>query len=94
MKPYAQISAIDLGYVPDPQDVQVFADQRNLQTMARVQDYLWANVLRMRQCDQPLPGTTSRGYMPQPPDEGLSPLLHWMESGDLSYSLPVISHLG
>ncbi|GAY17711.1 hypothetical protein [Mycobacterium sp. shizuoka-1] len=145
INPYAQISAIDLGYVPNAQEalkemqvsiaaeqgylnvqtvqgqnlftiskddfdtqvalliaggddpaavMKVFADERNLTTMTQVQNYLWENVLRMRQFNQPITGATSRGYMPQPPDEGLSPLLHWMESGDLSYTLPVISYLG
>lgn len=145
INPYAQISSIDLGYVPSPQEalketqtaivaevgylptetvqgvnlftvdkttfdaavvtainsgkkpedvMKVFKKERGLDSMAAVQDYLWANVLRMRQFNEPVPGATGRGYMPQTPNGDLTTLMHLMENGNLSYSVPVIAFLG
>lgn len=145
VNPYAQISSIDLGYVPSPQEalketqvaivaevgylptetvqgvnlftvgkqtfddavvvainsgkhpedvMKVFKKEKGLNSMAAVQDYLWANVLRMRQFNTPVPGATGRGYMPQTPNGDLTTLMHLMENGNLSYSVPVIAFLG
>jgi hypothetical protein len=62
--------------------------------VSEIQDYLWANVLRMRQFNQPIEGATSRGYMPQPPNSYYQPLMHWMEDGALSYTMPAIGYVG
>ncbi|WP_319435602.1 hypothetical protein [Mycobacterium sp. RTGN5] len=145
INPYAQLSSIDLGYVPNAQEalketqvaivaeqgylsaetvtgdnlytmskddfddivedlidsgddkdkiMKVFKKEKDLTSMSEIQDYLWANVLRMRQFNQPIEGATSRGYMPQPPNSDYQPLMHWMEGGALSYTNPVIGYVG
>ncbi|OAN36417.1 DUF4214 domain-containing protein [Mycolicibacterium iranicum] len=143
INPYAQISAVDLGYVPNAQGalketqlaigaqlgylpvqqiqgpnlftigrpefdaaverlinsgsdpaavMKVFKDVKKLDDMAAVQDYLWANVLRMREFNRPVAGATGRGYMPQPTD--LQITFHIMEGGGLIYTLPTLAYLG
>jgi hypothetical protein len=74
--------------------MKVFKKEKDLTSMSEIQDYLWANVLRMRQFNQPIEGATSRGYMPQPPNSDYQPLMHWMEGGALSYTNPVIGYVG
>lgn len=74
--------------------MKIFKKEKDLTSMSQIQDYLWANVLRMRQFNQPVEGATSRGYMPQPPNSDYQPLMHWMESGALSYTNPVIGYVG
>jgi hypothetical protein len=74
--------------------MKVFKKEKDLTSMSEIQDYLWANVLRMRQFNQPIEGATSRGYMPQPPNSDYQPLMHWMEGGALSYTMPVIGYVG
>jgi hypothetical protein len=74
--------------------MKIFKKEKDLTSMAQIQDYLWANVLRMRQFNQPIEGATSRGYMPQPPNSDYQPLMHWMEGGALSYTNPVIGYVG
>jgi hypothetical protein len=32
--------------------------------------------------------------MPQPPNGDYQPLMHWMEDGALSYTMPVIGYVG
>ncbi|WP_445166632.1 DUF4214 domain-containing protein [Mycolicibacterium sp. Dal123E01] len=84
---------IDSG--DDKDDImKVFKKEKDLTNMAEIQDYLWANVIRMRQFNQPIEGATSRGYMPQPPNSDYQPLMHWMENGALSYTMPVIGYVG
>lgn len=86
------------GLIDDGDDkdkiMKIFKKEKDLTTMAEIQDYLWANVLRMRQFNQPIEGATSRGYMPQPPNSDYQPLMHWMENGGLSYTMPVIGYVG
>ncbi|MCX2933837.1 hypothetical protein ORI20_26550 [Mycobacterium sp. CVI_P3] len=74
--------------------LKIFKKEKDLTSMSQIQDYLWANVLRMRQFNQPIEGATSRGYMPQPPNSDYQPLAHWMEGGALSYTMPVIGYVG
>lgn len=74
--------------------MKVFKKEKDLTSISQIQDYLWANVLRMRQFNQPIEGATSRGYMPQPPNSDYQPLMHWMEGGALSYTNPVIGYVG
>lgn len=59
-----------------------------------IQDYLWTNVLRMRDYNEPIPDATPRADMPQPEGNSYPPYLQLLESGAVSYTLPVISYLG
>ncbi len=57
-----------------------------------IENYLWGNVLRMRDLNPYIPDAPSRSVMPQ-----TDPLPVWQVyagSGDLSYSFPTISYLG
>lgn len=57
-----------------------------------IQDYLWDNVLRMRNLNPYIPGAPVRAVMPQTDP---SPIWqNYMGSGRLSYSFPTISYLG
>lgn len=57
-----------------------------------IQDYLWENVLRMRNLNPYIPGAPARAVMPQTDP---SPIWqNYMGSGALSYSFPTISYLG
>ena len=78
----------------DPRAVlQIFSDKKGLADAAAVADYLWANVERMRQFNLPLPGVTSRDFMPQPSGD-IQPILHLLESGRLNFRAPVMARLG
>lgn len=57
-----------------------------------VQNYLWANVLRMRDLNPYIPDAPSRSVMPQ--TDPLPVVSGTWASGDLSYSFPTISYLG
>lgn len=150
INPYALVSAVDIGYVPNPQDalkqtqIGVAAQLGYLKTsstsgdnlftvdrptfvttandfiltgpdptrvlndftkylgldpaatqaekLASIDDYLWSNVLRMRQYNYYVPGATNRDVMPQA--EPQAPILQYLQGGTLSYSFPTISYLG
>ena len=161
INPYTQVSAIDMGYVPSPQDglketqmaiiardaklspatveginlldpnlqqsvfnglveqyiyagpdpvrtLNVFArflgcsskvckdtttdDQP--QKLADAQNYMWGNVQRLQTYNEPYPGVTSREWMPQPSGNQYPPYLNPLETGAISYTVPVISYLG
>lgn len=78
----------------NPQAVlQIFKDKKGLADSSAVADFLWANVERMRQFNVPLPGVTSRDYMPQPPGD-IQQIFHLLESGRLNYRAPVVARLG
>lgn len=74
--------------------MQAFATYKNLQDMTAVQNYLWANVLQMRQNNLYVVGATARTFMPQPVDNDYTPLLKLMDGQVLSYTFPVVSYLG
>lgn len=57
-----------------------------------VENYLWGNVLRMREKNPFIPGATSRAVMPQ--TDPLPVVQTYLASGALSYSFPTISYLG
>lgn len=57
-----------------------------------IENYLWANVLRMRELNPFIPGATSREVMPQ--TDPLPVVQGYLASGALSYSFPTISYLG
>ncbi len=79
----------------DPAAVMAaFATYKNLQTMAEIQNYLWANVLQMRDNNIFVDGATPRFFMPQPLGNDYSPYLDYMSGQILSYTLPVASYLG
>lgn len=59
---------------------------------SKVQNYLWGNVLRMRESNPFIPGATSRAVMPQ--TDPLPLVQTYLASGALSYSFPTISYLG
>lgn len=161
VNPYTQVSAIDMGYVPSPQDglketqmaiiardaelnpqlvegvnllnpnlqqsvfnglveqyiyagpdpvrtLNVFArflgcssrvctndntaDQP--QKLADAQNYMWGNVQRLQRYNEPYPEVTNRAYMPQPAGNQYPPYLNPLETGAISYTVPVISYLG
>jgi hypothetical protein len=74
--------------------LEVFRDARGVDGIPAVAAYLWANVERMRERNRPVPGVTSRDYMPQPPNGDLQPILHLLESGRLNFRLPTRARLG
>lgn len=82
--------------------VNQFSDFLGLDTQALTyeekllasQDYLWGNVEKMRANNQPVPNATARRYMPQPEGNNYTRYLAALNSGKVSYSLPVISYLG
>ena len=83
----------DIQDGPKPQAViDVFKQAMGLNGIAEIADYLWANVERMRKFNRPVPGVTSRDYMPQPPDTEAT--LQLLETGQLDYRFPVIAQLG
>jgi hypothetical protein len=164
INPYSQVTALDLGYVPTPQDglkeaqigvaavndylpsstvtpgtnlydmseevfnatvndfilnaadahpedpnptvswtdqvLKVFGDALNFKTSetpideqyTTVDNYLWANVLRMRELNPFIPGATSRSIMPQ--TDPLPLTQTYFAGGALSYTFPTISYLG
>lgn len=161
INPYTQVTALDLGYVPTPQDglkeaqigvaatkgflavspggginlyttdeqtfdtavrgyIETAADahpddpnptvpwtdqvldvfttylgldgQTTEEKYASIQNYLWGNVLRMRELNPYIPGATSREVMPQ--TDPLPVTQGYWASGALSYSFPTISYLG
>jgi hypothetical protein len=57
-----------------------------------VQNYLWANVVRMRDLNPYIPDAPSRSVMPQ--TDPLPVTQGYWASGDLSYSFPTVSYLG
>jgi len=69
-------------------------DQQALTYTQPIEDYLWGNVLRMRQYNQPIPGATPRADMPQPLGNAYPPYLQLLETGQVIYTLPAISSLG
>lgn len=84
---------IDTG--ADPAAVlSAFATYKGLTTMEQVQNYLWGNVLQMRQNNVFVDGATPRKYMPQPLGNDYTPYLDYMNSQVLSYTLPAVSYLG
>ena len=158
VNPYTQVSAIDMGYVPSPQDglkeaqmaiiardaqlnpqlvegvnlldpnlqqsvfnglveqyiyagpdpvrtLNVIANFLGTRTeldnptnqpekLQAAQDYLWSNVKRLQTYNEPYPEVTNRAYMPQPAGNQYPPYLNPLETGAISYTLPVISYLG
>lgn len=79
----------------DPDGViEVFRKTKGVEGIDGIADYLWSNVERMRRFNQPVPGATSRDYMPQPPDGDLQPLLQLLESGLLNFRSPFIARIG
>ena len=57
-----------------------------------IQNYLWGNVLRMRDLNPYIPEAPPRSVMPQ--TDPLPVVQGYLASGDLSYSFPTISYLG
>ncbi|MGI9164363.1 MAG: hypothetical protein ACR2JI_15780, partial [Mycobacterium sp.] len=156
INPYAQLSAVDLGYVPNPQTALrqgelgvaatngfiegSTAGEQNLYTIGQpefnayvattllngndspkvfdtfqknlkypvgeregnttfyidqipyIQQYLWGNVLRMRDKNPYIPGAPSRAVMPQLDPSPL--VLNTLDGGKLIYSFPTVSALG
>ena len=161
INPYTQVTALDLGYVPTPQDglkeaqigvaatkgflavspgggINLYTtDEQTFDTAVRgyietaadahtqepppsipwtdqvldvfttylgldgqttdekytsIENYLWGNVLRMRELNKYIPGATSREVMPQ--TDPLPVTQGYLASGALSYSFPTISYLG
>ena len=64
------------------------------QKLADAQNYMWGNVKRLQTYNEPYPEVTNRAYMPQPAGNQYPPYLNPLETGAISYTLPVISYLG
>ncbi|WP_163807163.1 hypothetical protein [Mycolicibacterium anyangense] len=62
------------------------------QKYTSIQNYLWGNVLRMRELNQYIPNATSREVMPQ--TDPLPVTSGAWAGGALSYTFPTISYLG
>ena len=75
-----------LGFDPDP-NITPLPEQYQI-----VENYLWDNVVRMRDLNPYIPGAPSRSVMPQ--TDPLPITQGYWASGDLSYSFPTISYLG
>jgi hypothetical protein len=92
------IEIIDFGVpseelTPEPVAIRAtFLELRGLATDAEITEFLWQNVLRMRAGNQPIPGATGRGFMPQP--KPYQPVFDYMQDGNLSYSFPIVAYIG
>lgn len=60
--------------------------------MTRIQDFIWQNVLLMREKNPPIEYATSRKVMPQIDDN--NKVLNGLAGGSVIFSFPVISYLG
>lgn len=90
-------------YAGDPTKPAVFdvfteflglAGQTDDEKMVSIQNYLWGNVLRMRDNNFYITDAPVRDVMPQTSRSTFQPVLGWLESDGLSYSFPTISYLG
>lgn len=70
------------------------AGQTDDEKMVSIQNYLWGNVLRMRDNNFYITDAPVRDVMPQTNKNTFQPVLGWLESDGLSYSFPTISYLG
>lgn len=57
-------------------------------------NYLWGNVLLMRQYNQPAPDSVSRGFMPQPEGNSYNPYFAPLQSGKVTFTFPIVSYVG
>lgn len=101
---------IDNGQYPDsspyagdptkPAVFEVFTEYLGLggqtddEKMVSIQNYLWANVLTMRDKNFYITDAPVRDVMPQTSRSTFQPVLGWLQSESLSYSFPTISYLG
>lgn len=69
-----------------------WAGLTDAQKMTEIQNYIWANVLRMREQNPYIPDAPSRVVMPQ--FGPILPTVQNLDSGLVSYSFPTISYLG
>ena len=90
----AYVQATITGVSDQGQAVLAVFARHGYQDMTAIQDYLWGNVLQLRQNNQPVPGATEREYMPQPLNDDPVPIAAWMRSGGLNYKGPLVSSLG
>ncbi len=70
-----------------------WTDAEKQQWSQPIEDYLWGNVLLMRQNNKPIPGATPRDDMPQPENNSYPPYLQLLDTGKVLYDMPVISYL-
>lgn len=68
--------------------------QTDDEKMVSIQNYLWANVLTMRDKNFYITDAPVRDVMPQTSRSTFQPVLGWLQSESLSYSFPTISYLG
>lgn len=101
---------IDNGQYPDsspyagdptkPAVFDVFTEYLGLEgqtddeKMVSIQNYLWTNVLTMRDKNFYITDAPVRDVMPQTSRSTFQPVLGWLQSESLSYSFPTISYLG
>lgn len=76
-------------YISTPTTWDALTDD---QKMTQIQNYIWANVLRMREQNPYIPDAPSRVVMPQ--FGPILPTVQNLDSGFVSYSFPTISYLG
>lgn len=68
--------------------------QTDEEKMVSIQNYLWGNVLLMRENNFYITDALVRDVMPQTSRSTFQPVLGWLQSDALSYSFPTISYLG
>lgn len=57
-------------------------------------NYIWGNVLLMRKYNTPPTGSVSRIFMPQPEGNGYPPYLAPLQSGQVTFTFPIVSYIG
>lgn len=82
-----QVLGVFAGYLGFDPETTPLDEQYTL-----IENYLWSNVLRMRELNPFVPGATSRAVMPQ--TDPLPLVQQYWANGTLSYSFPTISYLG
>lgn len=87
-----------LHAIPNTYEAQKFLYNDPAQTAimeTETVNYLWGNVLLMRDYNQPPAGSVSRKYMPQPADgTTYPPYLAPLQSGKVAFTFPIISYIG
>jgi len=98
---YPKDSPITPGEPTKPAVLEIFTEflgldgQTDAEKMDSIENYLWGNVLRMRENNFYITDAPGRPVMPQTSRSTFQPVLGLMQGpSPLSYSFPIISYLG
>ena len=98
---YPDSSPITPGEPTKPAVLEIFTEflgldgQTDTEKMDSIENYLWSNVLRMRESNFYITDAPGRPVMPQTSRSTFQPVLDLMQGpSPLSYSFPIISYLG